>query len=151
MESQVGCIVILKKIIFKRTNMRNKATIDHAYKGGRPALIICETDEKIYHLLLTHSCYDEDYENGRYFPITDVEGNENGFIDFSEIHTRTLCYENECEYINDEDLHDILVAFCKYQENCCEDEEYEEIRPYLYNLIKELSLEEENCLKKIKK
>ena len=150
MPFDIGSIVVLKKIIFKKTHMRDKRTIDHAYKTGRPAIVICEANDKIYHILLTHSCYEDEYKDGRYYPIVDSKTNEgeNGFIDFSEIHSRPICYERECEYIADEDLHDILVAFCTYQESVFEDDEYEEIRPYLYSLIKDLEKNKELCLKK---
>lgn len=153
MNSQVGIVVVLKNIIFKRTHFKDKRTIDHAYGGGRPAIIICETEDKVYHLLLTHGAYEDEHKDGRYYPIVDFKNSDNNdsFIDFSEIHSRPLCYEKEVAYIEDEDLRDILVAFCTYQENVFEDEEYEEIRPYVYNLIRNLSLEDTNCAEKIKK
>lgn len=150
MESQVGKVIILKNLIFKKTHMRNKTIVDHAYKKGRPAIVICETDEKIYHLVLTHSRYIDENEKYRYFTVMD-ENNNISYVDFSEIHSRPLCFERECEYIEDEYMKDILIGFCEYQESICKDEEYEEIKPYIYNMIEEISNKQEFCLKKEKK
>ena len=73
MNSEVGSIVVLKNVIFKKSFKKNKNHIDHAYNTGRPAIVICQTEEKIYHLLLTHSRFQDEQMNDRYFPILDYK------------------------------------------------------------------------------
>lgn len=49
--SVVGSIVIIKDIVF---DFDNKRGVDHAYKKGRPCLIIHSDDEFDYFLVMTH-------------------------------------------------------------------------------------------------
>ena len=65
----IGNIVIIKNIIFENTTI-NKNEIDHAYKFGRPCIIIYSDDEYDYLLPIKSSNNNEKYEN-HYFTINE--------------------------------------------------------------------------------
>ena len=55
MQSSVGSIVRLKNVIFKTEASERRFVLDHAWLNGRPAIVICETEDMLYHLLITHN------------------------------------------------------------------------------------------------
>lgn len=54
----IGKIVILKNIVFNR----GKNKLDHAYKGGRPCLLIYSDEEYDYFLTITSEVKNKSYE-----------------------------------------------------------------------------------------
>lgn len=136
MENSVGNIVKIRNVIFKHKMFEKHFVIDHAYKKGRPAIVICETENKIYHLLVTSKFHEE-----LGMQVFEIPKNKvvNGFVKLDEIHSRPLCFESEYGEMNPEYLLDILINFCNYQDQISSDDEYEEIKPYVYKKICELS------------
>ena len=133
----LGSVVKLKNIIFKKYKGEKRCSIDHARLQGRPAIVICETEDKIYHLLVTHHDFKE-LINIRDYKLVKGLGID-GFVKLDEIHSRPLCFEEEYNILSEEILLDILKCFCSYQEMHDKDEEYEEIRPYVYKKVCDLS------------
>lgn len=147
MVSSVGSIVILKGIIFKTDGREKHYIIDHAYKKGRPALVIHETEDAIYHLLITTKNADVpdfyDYEL-----LIDKRNGINGYVKFNEIHKRPLCYEEEIYHLSDEEMIKILKGLCLFQNTCGLDDEYEYLKPIIENKIDELNKNKVLCLKR---
>ena len=133
----LGSVVKLKNVIFKTCHGEKRCYIDRARLKGRPAIVICETEDRIYHLLITHHDFQTLIEKRDYELPNDI--GVDGFVKLNEIHSRPLCYEEELNIIPDELMVDILSRFCQYQELTDMDEQYEEIRPYVYKKVCDLS------------
>ena len=149
MQSSVGSIVKLKNVIFKTCANKRKCDIDHSFFSGRPAIIICETEDTLYHLLITHNGWRKP-NIVKDYPLPD-DLNTKGFVKFNEIHARNLCYEEEYCCVSDEYLLKILLLFVEYQETDIQDEEYPKIKPLILEKIDELTSNLEKSKKKIKK
>lgn len=149
MQSSEGSIVKLKNVIFKTKDNEKKCSIDHAYYHGRPALVICETEETLYYLLITHQCWwhPEDFKD---YPLPDSLSTK-GFVKFNEIHSRPLCHQQTYCRVSDKYLLKILLLLCRYQELHKVDDEYLKIKPLIDARIEQLTLNEEKSLEKIKK
>ncbi len=146
MVSSVGSVVYLKHIIFKTDGLENHYVIDHAYYRGRPAVVICETEDYIYHLLMTNK--NSNVPNFYDYKIRKVSDGITGFVKFNEIHTRPLCYEEEIMHLSDKDLLNVLKGFYQFQTECVSDEEFEAIKPFIEQKIEELEYNKKFCLKK---
>lgn len=138
---EIGSIVLLDNVIFK-TKIEGKEIkkgnrTDHAKK--RPAIVIAEDEENTYFLHITSKRFVGNNEDVNQFYVGEkTDFDIGGYIQFTDIHKRDICFREEKAYLENENLKKMLIDFCNYQENIRMDEEYPKIKQIIYNKIYKL-------------
>ena len=133
----VGSIINAKNIIFKTNGKQNRKRLDHAYKGGRPCLVICETTDKIYFLPI--SGYREKEFANKIRLSANISNKPSG-VNIGDIICKDVAYYKELNFLDERELYDILIKFVNYQENIKKDEFYDSIAENIKAKIEELRL-----------
>lgn len=134
-----GSIIIVKNIIFK------DGVLDHAYKKGRPCLVIDINDEEITFLTLSTLYNDIKYRNDYIFENYKKMGlKKNTYVNLQNIYKTKLCFYMEACKISELDYYKIIRKLIEIHANNNE-KEFLDIEESLY---KQLNL---HYKKKVKK
>lgn len=121
----VGSIVINRNIFFKDANK-----LDHAYKKGRPCLVIALNDEYYYYLSISNSIRKDDKTNLPIEYCTKLSSPS-----FKNVFRAPICYKEEKFKLSTKKMLDIYIQFIKYYENREKCEYYTEVIEYITNYI----------------
>jgi len=130
----IGNIVIIKNVIFENP-VTNKKESDHAWRRGRPCLIIYSDDEYDYFLTIKTEISDYYYES-QYYKITEEDilyKNENrhnkafakvnrkmpfnGEVNLETVFKLPISGHDEIAKITPETYRDIIKEFEKYHQD----------------------------------
>ena len=144
----VGSIICAKNIIFKNVYGKDRKELDHAYKSGRPCLVICETNNNIY-LLSILGYKGKEYVNEIKLPTS--ISNKPSCVNVRDIICKDIAYYKELSALSERQLYNILIKFVNYQENVKKDEFYdviaENVKEKIEELVKNLSTKEKSKIK----
>lgn len=105
----VGSIILMKNLVFKNGNK----CFDHAYKCGRPCLVVSLFNDSVYFIPLTSKIYNQRYGEG--IEINDKYCKKRSIVNVSNIYRRDGYYYEESCKLEDTDLLKILNYLYKYQ------------------------------------
>lgn len=129
----VGSIIIIRNLVFKNDNH-----FDHAYKCGRPCLVISVLDDDLYFLPLTSS-----EEQKKYDDTIEIKNDycfkANTVVKVNCIYCRQGYFHEEKCKIEDTELIKILSYFYKYQLKYLCDDLFLRIKDDIQNTINTLS------------
>ena len=142
----VGSIILIKNIVFKNGNK----CFDHAYKYGRPCLIISLLNDNIYYVPLSSSL-DFKKINESDIIISSKYCRKKSKISLKNIYFTDGYYYEEKEKFSDEDLLPILKKLYKFQTSHISDSLFNVIMADIQNTIDELSNRVNNTTKLVYK
>lgn len=140
----VGSIILVKNIVFK------DGGFDHAYKYGRPCLIVSLLDNNIYYLLLSSS-FDLKKCDESGLIIKSDYCRKKSKLSFKNIYLTEGYYYEEKEKFSDEYLLLILKKFYNFQKSNMSDNLFSIIMDDIQNTINELSSRVHNTKKLVYK
>ena len=105
----VGSIILMKNLVFKNGNK----CFDHAYKCGRPCLVVSLFNDSVYFIPLTSKIYKQRYREG--IVLNDKYCKKRSIVNVSNIYCRDGYYYEESCKLEDTDLLKILNYLYKYQ------------------------------------
>lgn len=123
----VGSIIIKKKLVFKE-----KGELDHAYKKGRPCLVIALDDEYYYYLSISRSI-----KNHSKTEIHSPKFTKPSSPSFNNIFKSPICFKEEIDKVPVKKMLIIYKTLIKYYSKRKKCENYNEVIEYIKNYIKE--------------
>jgi len=121
----VGSVIINRNLFFKDSNK-----LDHAYKRGRPCLVIATTDEYYYYLSISNTRNKQSRTN---IPMQNTK--KLCSPSFLNIFKAPICYKEELFKISEKNLLDIYKAFLRHYNNRDKCEYYDEVVDFMINYI----------------
>ena len=135
-----GSIILVRDIIFK------EGMLDHAYKAGRPCLIIDIDDDYITFLTLStlhnKKIYDHDY---LFNDCDDLNFKNDTYVNLQHIYRKRICFYEEVSHLNQKEYFKILRKFLRVNSKNPSDE-FLEIASNIENQL----LENKNLIKNYK-
>lgn len=123
----VGSIIINKNLVFKE-----KGELDHAYKKGRPCLVIAMNDEYYYYLSISRSIKEHNKTQ-----IQSSRFTKPSSPSFNNIFKAPLYYKEEIDKVPVKKMLEIYKTFLRYYANHEKCEYYDEVVEYITNYINE--------------
>ena len=120
---EIGSIIPIKHFIFRES--ASKIKTDHPFKN-RPCLVIAEDDELYY--LLSISSHNSKEEGWRYYKAPEYASTKDCYIDLKYIYTTKIAGYKELNFVDCEDLFDILLQFLECQNNFYQDKLFDNVQ-----------------------
>lgn len=124
---EIGSIVINKNIVFKE-----KGEIDHAYKNGRPCLVIAFNEENYYYLSLSRTV-EATEKTSIYLPGFKKKSSPS----FRNVFKAPICWKEEKAKVPVKTMLTIYKEFIKYYSKHEKCEYYDEVIDYIKEYINE--------------
>ncbi|MBQ7141267.1 MAG: hypothetical protein IJO32_07185 [Bacilli bacterium] len=123
----VGSIVINKNLVFKE-----KGELDHAYKNGRPCLVIALDEENYYYLSISRTVKSTEKTS---IDLPDFK--KKSSPSFRNVFKAPLCWKDEKGKVPIKTMLTIYKEFVKYYSKREKCEYYDEVIEYINKYIKE--------------